>query len=165
MVRGETVAMGQTTFDDEDLFGEAADEMRADVETHLEAARASLPTASSVWETDADNVLGALNGLRSALDTGDAVEELRQAKKQYVMGERAGAFDEDDELADEIEALESLIETLEDAHEQVGELTSTVPALRSQLEDAHSEADDADADAETDAEADAEDGDAGEAEA
>ena len=137
--------MAQSTFDDDDLFGEAADEMRADVEEHLRAAKSTLPTADAVWETDADNVLGALNGLRSALDTGDAVEELRQAKKQYVLGERADAF-EDDELADEIEALQELVESLEEAHDQVGELTSTVPQLRSDLEDAHADGVDAEAD-------------------
>ncbi|PSQ05187.1 hypothetical protein BRC97_09585 [Halobacteriales archaeon QS_6_71_20] len=137
--------MAQSTFDDDDLFGEAADEMRADVEKHLRAAKSTLPTADAVWETDADNVLGALNGLRSALDTGDAVEELRQAKKQYVLGERADAF-EDDELADEIEALQELVESLEEAHDQVGELTSTVPQLRSDLEDAHADGVDAEAD-------------------
>lgn len=137
--------MGQSTFDDDELFGEAADETRADVEEHLRNAKAKLPTADSVWETDADNVLGALNGLRSALDTGDATEELRQAKKQYVMGERAGAFEDDEGLADDIEAVSELVETIEEAHEHVGDLTSTVPQLRSQLEDAHAEGADAEA--------------------
>ncbi|WP_435062942.1 DUF5790 family protein [Halobaculum sp. EA56] len=147
--------MAQATFDDDDLFGEAADEMRADVEEHLRAAKSKLPTADAVWETDADNVLGALNGLRSALDTGDAVEELRQAKKQYVLGERAGAFEDDDELAEEIEGLQELVETLEEAHGQVGDLTSTVPQIKSDLEDAHADGVDADADADDTEEAEA----------
>ena len=144
--------MAQATFDDDDLFGEAADEMRADVEEHLASAKATLPTADAVWETDADNVLGALNGLRSALDTGDAVEELRQAKKQYVMGERAGAFEDADDLAEEIESLQELVETLAEAHEQVGELTSVVPQLKSDLEAAHADGVDADAESGEDAE-------------
>ncbi|SHG49859.1 DUF5790 family protein [Halobaculum gomorrense] len=131
--------MSQSTFDDDDLFGEAADEMRADVEEHLSAAKATLPTADAIWGTDADNVLGALNGLRSALDTGDAVEELRQAKKQYVMGERAGAFEDDEELAAEIEELQALVETLAEAHDQVGDLTGVVPQIKSDLEDAHAD--------------------------
>jgi chromosome segregation ATPase len=136
--------MGQTTFDDDDeLFGEATNEIREDVQSHLRDARAKLPTADAVWETDADNVLGALNGLRSALDTGDAAEALRQARKQYVLGERAGAFEDDDELAQEIDEVAELLTTLEEAHEQVGELTSTVPQLRSQLEEAHAEGADA----------------------
>ncbi|QLG29298.1 hypothetical protein HUG10_17955 [Halorarum halophilum] len=138
--------MAQTTFDEDELFGEATEEARADVEEHLRNAKAALPTADAVWETDADNVLGALNGLRSALDTGDATEELRQAKKSYVMGERAGAFEDDEELAAEIEDVTELLGTIEDAHEQVGELTSTIPGLRSQLEEAHAEGADAEAD-------------------
>ncbi|MFW5903632.1 MAG: DUF5790 family protein, partial [Halolamina sp.] len=46
--------MSQTTLDDE-LFGEAASEMREDVESSLAAARESLPDADAVWETDAEN--------------------------------------------------------------------------------------------------------------
>jgi hypothetical protein len=75
------MGMSQTTLGDDELFGEAAAEMRDDVEKHLAATRAELPDADEIWETDADNVLGVLNGLRSALDVGEAEEHLRQAKK------------------------------------------------------------------------------------
>jgi hypothetical protein len=142
--------MSQTTLDDDDLFTEAASEMREDVESSLAAARDALPDADAVWETDADNTLGALNGLRSVLDVGDASEHLRDAKKWYTMGEQADAFEDAEELAEEIEEVAELIEDIKRAHEQVGELTSTVPQLRSALEDA--EEDDADADADADAE-------------
>jgi hypothetical protein len=142
--------MSQTTLDDDELFSEAASEMRADVESSLSQARDALPAADEVWETDADNVLGALNELRSALDVGDAGEHLRDAKKWYTMGTKADAFDDPDELAEEIEAVEQVVTDIEDAHEQVGDLTGTVPQLRSALEDAESEAD-----AETDADAEA----------
>ncbi|MEF8779826.1 MAG: DUF5790 family protein [Haloferacaceae archaeon] len=126
----------QTTFGDDELFGEAAAEMREDVETHLEAAREELPAAADVWETDADNVLGALNGLKSALDVGDAEEELRQAKKWYTMGERADAFEDADDLEEQLSELEELIETIAAAREEVTELTSTVPELRGALQEA-----------------------------
>ncbi|MEZ3116997.1 DUF5790 family protein [Halobaculum sp. MBLA0147] len=142
--------MGQTTFDDDELLGEAASETREDVRAHLEEATAALPTADAIWETDADNVLGALNGLRSALDTEDAAASLRQARKQYLLGEQAGAFDEDDELGEELDEAAELLATLEEAREQVGELTSTVPQLRSQLEDAASAGAEADAADESD---------------
>ena len=142
--------MSQTTLDDDDLFTEAASEMREDVESSLAAARDALPDADAVWETDADNTLGALNGLRSVLDVGDASEHLRDAKKWYTMGEQADAFEDAEELAEEIEEVAELIEDIERAHEQVGELASTIPQLRSALEDA--EEDDADADAYADAE-------------
>ena len=143
--------MSQMTLDDDDLFTEAASEMREDVESSLAEARDALPDADDVWETDADNTLGALNGLRSALDVGDASEQLRDAKKWYTMGEKADAFEDGEELAEEIDAVAELIEDIEAAHEQVGELTSTVPQLRSALEEADADGDDADADAEAEA--------------
>jgi len=140
--------MSQATLgDDEELFGEAANEMREDVESSLEAAWTALPDADDVWETDADNVLGALNGLNSALEVGDAEDHLRDAKKWFTMGQRADAFDDADDLEADIEALEDAITDIAEAGEQVGELTSTIPALRGTLQDAGPEADDESADA------------------
>jgi len=128
--------MSQSSLDDDELFGEAASEMRADVEASLDAVRSALPDADDVWETDADNVLGVLNGLRSALDTGDAEEELRDAKKWFTMGQRADAFDDADDLAEEIERLEELVADVERAHDQVQDLSATIPELKGTLEDA-----------------------------
>ncbi|AXG05282.1 hypothetical protein DU500_01925 [Haloplanus rubicundus] len=127
--------MSQTTLGDDELFGEAAEEMRADVEEHLDQARAELPAAADVWETEADNVLGVLNGLRSALDAGDAEEHLRQAKKWYTMGERADAFEDAADLAAAIEDLESLIDAIGEAHDDVSDLTNAIPELRGSLQE------------------------------
>ncbi|WP_227133282.1 DUF5790 family protein [Halorubellus salinus] len=136
--------MSQTSLDDDELFGEMASEMREDVEDALEKARENLPEADDVWETDADNVLGVLNGLRSALDVGDAEDHLRDAKKAFVMGKRADAFEDAEDLEEAIETVEDLVGTIEDAHDQVGDLASTVPELRSTLEDAHADEDEDD---------------------
>jgi len=133
--------MSQSTLADDDLFGEAASEMREDVEDSLEQARGALPAADDVWDVDADNTLGVLNGLKTALDVGDAVEHLRDAKKWYTMGERADAFEDAEDLESEIASVEELIETVEAAHEDVGELTSTIPELRGSLEEAASASD------------------------
>jgi hypothetical protein len=138
--------MTQSTLDDDELFGEAANEMRADVEESLAAAREQLPGAEDVWEIDADNTLGVLNGLRSALDVGEAEDHLRDAKKWYTMGERADAFDDAADLDDDIEAVEEMLTDIVEAREQVGDLTSTIPQLRSALEEATADTD-ADADA------------------
>jgi len=100
------------------------------------AARSALPDADAVWETEAENVLGVLNGLRSSLDVGEAEEHLRQAKKWFTMGERADAFEDADDLAAEIEEVEELLELVAEAREQVGELTSTMPELRAGLQEA-----------------------------
>ncbi|WP_458190381.1 DUF5790 family protein [Haladaptatus sp. NG-WS-4] len=142
--------MSQSTFDDE-LFGEAANEMREDVEAHLAAAREELPAVEAVWETEAENTLGALNALRSALDVGDAADHLHDAKKWYAMGERADAFEDADDLEAEIETLDSAIGDIEDARKQVGKLASTIPSLKGALEDLHA------ADGETDAKTEAAD--------
>jgi len=147
--------MSQSTLDDDELFGEAANEMRSDVEASLADARDALPEADAVWDVEADNTLGVLNALKTALDVGDAEEHLRDAKKWYTMGERADAFEDADDLAEEIDDIEAVVEDVEDASEQVGDLTATIPQLRSTLEDLASEAEDADEDA-TEADADGE---------
>jgi hypothetical protein len=128
--------MAQTTLDDDDLFSEAASEMREDVESSLEEARAALPDAETFWNIEGDNTLGSLNTLSSALETGDATEHLRDAKKWYTMGEKADAFDDGDDLAAEIEQLEALVGDVETAQQQASDLASTVPELKSTLEDA-----------------------------
>lgn len=133
--------MSQSTLDNDELFGEAASEMRDDVEASLADARAELPDSESVWEAQGDNVLGVLNGLRSALDVGAATDHLRDAKKWFTMGQRADAFDDAEDLEESIEEVEELIETIEDANEQVGELTAAIPDLKSTLEDAESDED------------------------
>jgi hypothetical protein len=127
--------MAQTTLDDDDLFSEAASEMRADVESSLDQARDGLPDAEAFWEIDADNTLGLLNTLSSTLETGDAAEHLRDAKKWYTMGKKADAFDDGGDLADEIADLEELLADIEAASEQAGDLASTVPQLRNTLEE------------------------------
>jgi len=147
--------MSQATLDDDELFDEATSEMREDVEESLAAARGALPEADAIWEVDADNTLGVLNGLRSALDAGDAEEHLRDAKKWYTMGERADAFEAADDLAASIAEVEELMEQITEAHEEVSDLASTIPELRGSLEDAHE-----DAEAEADADADAEEAEA-----
>jgi hypothetical protein len=151
--------MGQSTFDDDDLFGEAADEVREDIEAALEDARASLPAPDDIWEADADNVLGVLNGLRSAMDPAEAEEHLRDAKKWYAMGERAHAFADADELQAEIEAVEEVVAEMRTAREQVSDLAGTVPELRSALEDAREGVDEGEEATDESDEAEADDGD------
>ena len=129
--------MSQTTLDDDELFAEAASEVRADVEDALARAREALPAPGAVWDVEADNALGVLNGLRSALDLGEAPEHLRDAKKWYTMGRRADAFADGDDLADDIAEVESLFGSIEVALGAVSVLAGTLPELRSDLEAAH----------------------------
>lgn len=160
--------MSNSTLDDDELFGEAANEIRSDVEASLDEASASLPDTADIWEVDADNTLGALNTLRSALDVGDAEDHLRDAKKWFTMGQRADAFEDAEDLEGRIQSLEEAIEDIGDAKEQVGELASTVPGLKGTLDELHAvaeESDEEEADAGEDEEDEAEDADENEAEA
>jgi hypothetical protein len=144
--------MSQATFDSDDLFGEAASEVRGDVEENLDAAREALPAPEAIWEVEAENTLGVLNTLNQALDVGDAEAHLRDAKKWYTMGERAEAFEDAEDLEVEIESIEETIEDVQSAGEKAGDLASTIPDLRSALDeaqDAGSE-DDEEAEDETD---------------
>ena len=128
--------MSQSTLDDDELFGEAASEMREDVESSLAAARSALPEADAVWDVEADNTLGVLNSLRSALDVGDAEDHLRDAKKWYTMGKRADAFEDADDLEEAIEEVEELMTSITEAHGKVSDLAATIPELRGALEEA-----------------------------
>lgn len=127
--------MSQTTLDDDELFGEAAEEIREDVETHLDAATAEFPDPATIWDVESENTLGVLNAVRSALDVGDARAELRDAKKWYTMGERADAFEDASDLEERIDAVETLLADIEDTAESVGELTATIPDLKGRLEE------------------------------
>ncbi|MEF8821578.1 MAG: DUF5790 family protein [Halovenus sp.] len=131
--------MAQSTLDDEELFTEAASEMREDVESSLADAREALPDAEELWETDADNTLGVLNGLSTVLEPAEAEKHLREAKKWYAMGKEADAFDDAEDLAAEIESVEETFTDIETASEQVSELTKTIPQLKSALEDAEAD--------------------------
>jgi hypothetical protein len=134
--------MSQATLDDDDLFDEAATEMREDVEASLADARAALPDSDAVWEAEADNTLGVLNGLKGALDTGEAADHLRDAKKWFAMGRKADAFEDADDLEAEIETVEAILTQITTAHEQVSELTASIPELRGALEDAAEDGED-----------------------
>ena len=135
--------MSQSTLDDDELFGEAASEMREDVESSLAAARAALPDADAIWDVEADNTLGVLNSLKSALDVGDAEDHLRDAKKWYAVGERADAFEDAEDLAKAIEEVEELMTDITEAHGKVSDLAATIPELRGALEEAAGDGDEA----------------------
>jgi hypothetical protein len=156
--------MSQATFDSDDLFGEAASEIRGDVEENLDAARAALPAPEAIWEVEAENTLGVLNTLNQALDVGDAEAHLRDAKKWYTMGERAEAFEDAEDLEVEIESIEETIEDVQSAREKVGDLTSTIPGLRSALDEAQ-DAGGEDAEEAEESEEDSEEEETGDAEA
>ena len=125
--------MAQATLDDDDLFGEAAEEVEEMVSKELAAARSALPDPDSLWTAEADNVLGVMNTLRTQLDIGEAGSHLREAKKWYTIGSRAGAFEEDDGIDEELAAVTATIDQIESLRESVGVVASGLPQLRDAL--------------------------------
>ena len=126
--------MGQATLDDDDLFGEAADELRGDIQAALDEAEAALPDAEAVWTPEGDNLLGQLNALRGTLEPDAALESLREAKKWLAVAERSGALEDDDELSTRVASVEEKLSAMADARAAVGALTSTLPELRQALQ-------------------------------
>jgi hypothetical protein len=127
--------MAQSTLEDDELFDEASDEIRDDVEAALEDARDALPDADDVLEVEGDNIIGVLNSLKTGLDGDEAREALREAKKWFGIGERADAFDDEfvEETEDEIEEIEAALGALGDAEESATELTDAVASLKDSL--------------------------------
>ena len=123
----------QTRLTDEEIFDEAADELREELRLQLAAVEAALPAQDDVWETDATNVLGVLNGLRSQLETADATERLHSAKKTFALAERSDAFEDVDAFGARLERIEATMTAVTEAAELVGALTTRLPALRDQL--------------------------------
>lgn len=75
-----------------------------------------------------------LNTLKTALNTEEVASHVRDAKKAFVIGQRADAFDGDD-LADDLAAIEDVLADLEAASEHAGALAETLPELRGALPD------------------------------
>lgn len=127
--------MAQSTLEDDELFDEASDEMREDVEDALEEARDALPDADDIFDVEGDNIIGVLNSLKSELDAGEAEEALREAKKWFGIGTKADVFDEEfvEEAEDELEELEEALTSLNDAEDSATELTDSLASLKSVL--------------------------------
>lgn len=107
--------MSQTTFDEDELFEEATEEMQADVDDALARAREAIPDTDAVLTTDEDDLGTILDTLSSTLDIEAIETELEEAQKEFVLGQRADAFD--DEYISETQAtIETLNETVETLH-------------------------------------------------
>ena len=127
--------MSQVTLDDDDLFEEASDELKRDVEEAIQDARDALPDGDALLEVDADNLVGALNAFKADLDTDAARDALREAKKWFETGRRADGFDDDfaEEAGADIDDLVAIVDAAEDAEAAATDLTDAVAQLKKRL--------------------------------
>lgn len=101
--------MSQTTFDEEELFDEATEEMQADVDDALARAREQLPGEEAILAADDDDLLTVIDSLTTTLDVDEVETALQEAQKAFVIGQRAEAFDDD-----YISETEAIIATLKE---------------------------------------------------
>ncbi len=126
--------MGQATLDDDDLFGEAAAELREDITAALDEAETALPAEDDVWTPEGGNLLGQLNTLRSTLEADETVASLREAKKWIAVAERSGAIEDDDELIERLNNIEQRLSMMTEVRDATGNLTAQLPELRQALQ-------------------------------
>lgn len=130
------VHMSTPPNDDEttdELFDEAATELQQTLNTHLENTQEKLPDPDTLLDTDAENLLGALNTLAGTLSVDEALEEYRAARKQYVLGRKADAIDET-EYDDTFEELEELFEKLDALQVDLDDITTSLPEAKTALD-------------------------------
>lgn len=127
--------MAQSTFEDDELFDEAADELREDVRSALDEAEEALPDGDALLDVDGGNLVGVLNAFKADLDAEDARAALREAKKWYETGRRAESFDDDfaAETGDEIDELVAVVDAVDEAEEAATDLVDSVATLKKQL--------------------------------
>lgn len=124
--------MPQSTFDEDELFDEAAEELHQEVEAALEQARGEVPEADAMIETDADNVIEMLTAVSATVSSVDIAIKLEDAKKRFAIGRRADAFDEGfvDEVESELAALQEAVEVLQSIEDTATELTEAVTTFQ-----------------------------------
>lgn len=124
----------QASLDDEELFSEASEEIESKVEESIEDFRSSLPDSTSIMEVEGENIVGVLNSFKSGLEA-ETKEPLREAIKWFEVGKRADAFDEEfiDNIEEEIDNLNSIAKSIDDAKESTMELTDAIAELKRSL--------------------------------
>lgn len=126
--------MSQTAFDEDELFGEAASELKTDVQDALDQAWEALPRAETIETTDGATVSEVLGNLDSKIDPDGVETALQEAKKQYTIGSRADAFD--DEFSTDVEAEIEELHTALDAIDTITTTSAELTDALSTLEDA-----------------------------
>jgi len=122
--------MAQLSFDDDELFTEAAEDMQTEIEKSVTAATSTLPSEDALVESDADSLLNALESIESEIDI-DAVEAaLTDVKKTFLLGQRADAFDSEYVSTTEttISELDETVTTLREIETATAELSDALSA-------------------------------------
>lgn len=126
--------MSQSTFDDDELFAEATEEIQADVEAAIARANEQLPTDDDLSAVDDETVPAVLDSVEAELTIEPIEDALAAAQKAFLVGQRADAFD--DEYVTETEATiaqlrdaTTILREIETATVTLGDALSTLETL------------------------------------
>ena len=120
--------MSQASFDHEELFTEAAEDIQSEIEESLTAATAAVPSHADLVEHDTETAVGALESVEEAVELNEAEAAVADVKKTFLLGQRADAFDS--EYTAETEAT---INELEETVATLGAITAASEELREAL--------------------------------
>jgi hypothetical protein len=126
---------------EDELIDEASTDLEKEIIQTLNEVQEELPEVDSFWEVeDGGNVIGVLNSARSGVgDTEKVVSLLKEAKKTYVLGKRAGVFDDNSELGEMIDSRVELVESLDMVEGLFDELIPELPQIKEDVENSYDE--------------------------
>ena len=127
--------MSQTSFDEDELFDEASEEMKKDIEASLENAREKLPDGDDFIDVEGKNLVGILNRFKADVEPEGLTEDIREAKKNLELAKRADALGDEyvDEKESEIEEMSEAQDSLREVEEIATELTNAVAEVKGKL--------------------------------
>ena len=129
--------MSQSTFDDDELFAEATEEMRADIEGALSRVDEQLPAEDDLLNADEETLPAVLDSLEKELNIEPIEDALTEAQKAFLLGKRADAFDE--EYVTETEATITHVGEVIETLKEIETVTADLIDALSSFEDLSSE--------------------------
>jgi len=106
--------MSQASFDDDELFTEATEDIQTEIEESLTAATTAIPSQADLVEHETETVVDGLESLDSAVDIEAIEAAIADVKKTFLLGQRADAFESEyaTETETTISELEETVATL-----------------------------------------------------
>ncbi|MFB6282936.1 MAG: DUF5790 family protein [Halobacteria archaeon] len=127
--------MSQTSFDEDQLFDEAADEIKQEIESSLENAEETLPEGEEFIEVEGNNLIGILNSFKTRIGSEKPGKQLREAKKSLEIGKRSEALNDEyvEKTEEKIGTLAEIQSGIEEAEARATELTDAVVDVKNKL--------------------------------
>jgi len=122
------LGMPQLSFDEDELFTEATDDIKTEIEESVTDATTVVPSHADLVEQDVETVVEALESLDSEIDIAAVKTAITDVKKAFVLGQRADAFD-----SEYVSETEATISELEETLTRLRAIDSASEELRDSL--------------------------------